>query len=209
MDVKSDNSLPEEACSKWMGGGRFVWELSLCCLSSEKYLLKSWTFWLKDRLPAGNTCPEKNLGQECLRKMQKCSSLFWIRKWWKRKMLHGDRIFLWRRKYWSLVIIPGFWCVGVSHSLQCSFIRVSSPPCSNLLKHSLLSLWSMFPIWTFRFQVLAMVPHQVQWLLPHLTASVTSIKYYLSLVHLFRPWLLTWNSCKGFLRPFQGIASVV
>lgn len=117
-----------------MGGRWFIWELSLCCLNSEKDFLKSWTFWLKDWPPADNTCPEKNLGQECLRKMQKCASFFWIRKRWKRKMLHGYRIFLWKRKYqsWSLFLGSGMWVI--SHPLHCSFIKASFPPFPNLLE---------------------------------------------------------------------------
>lgn len=91
-------------------------------------------FLAKGLITCRQYMPRETSGQECLRKMQKCSSLFWIRKRWKRKMLHGDRIFLWRRKYQSLIIIPGFWYVSISHPLQCSFIRVSSPPFPNLLE---------------------------------------------------------------------------
>lgn len=191
-----------------MGGGWFIWELSLCCLNSEKDFLKSWTFWLKDWPPADNTCPEKNLGQECLRKMQKCASFFWIRKRWKRKMLRGYRIFLWKRKYQSLVTIPGFWYVGYQSLTLLLFYQSLFPSISQPIRNCCLSEAcflsrpsdSRYPPWSPTVSNVSslMLSHQLP------LSNIICL-----LCHLFRPRLLTWNSCKGFLGPFQGIASVV
>lgn len=200
VDFKLTKALLKKLYSKSMGREWLVWELSPCCLNWKDFL-KSRTFWLRNWLPTGNTCPERVLKQECLRWMQIFSYLFCVRKDEKKKMLHGDIIFLQRRKYWLWSLF-----MGSSVWYQMPFIRVSSFLFPNH-SHSLLTLWSYIVSRSPDFRY----PQVPQCLLLLLIASINSIKYCIICfsLHSFKLWLLIWNPCKVLLGPFQVTVAAV